>query len=128
MAEKVGPDHAELVLRDVPGKPRKRRRKLERLDRRPFLFTYTPELEPARGEVVRVTSPPRSLRPRSPCALTRRRRARPLSIAHSAVRIKPPPADPTWALLEHPMMLGRSAGNVDGPLLTSRGGSFLASA
>jgi hypothetical protein len=42
MAEKVGPNGAELVLSDVPGKMRKRRGKLERLEDRPFLFTHTP--------------------------------------------------------------------------------------
>jgi len=128
MAEKVGPDGAELVLSDVPGKMRKRSRKLERLQHRAILFTHTPGLEPARREVVAITPPPRSLRPRSPRHLARPLRARPLPSTDPTVRTKPPPADPAWALPEHPSMLGLPADNIDGPLLASRGGSFLASA
>jgi len=128
MTEKVGPDKAELVLGDVPGQLRKRRREPERLYRHSFLLLYTPELKPARREVVRVTSSPRSLRPRPTPDLARQLRAHPLPIADSPVGTKPPPADPTRALLEHPTMLGRLPGNVDGPLLASSGGSFLASA
>jgi hypothetical protein len=107
---------------------RKRRRKLQRLEQRPFLFTHLPQLEPACREVVRIPPPPRSLRPRPPRHLARPLRARPLPGADPPVRIKPPAADTAWALLEHPTMLGPYAPTVYGPLLASRGGSFLASA
>jgi len=66
MAEEVRPRRAELVLGHVPREMREGRRKLERLEDRPFLLAHSPELEPARREVVRITPPPRSLRPRSP--------------------------------------------------------------
>ena len=66
MAEKVRPHRAELVLSHVPGKMREGRRKLERLEDRPFLLAHSPELEPPRREVVRITTPPRGLCPRSP--------------------------------------------------------------
>jgi hypothetical protein len=128
MGDKVRPDGAELVLRDVPGKMRKRRGKLQRLEDRAFLFTYTPELEPARREVVWVTPSPRGLRLRPSRHLTPSLRARPLLRPDSSVGNKPPAADPARALLEHPPMLDLGADNVDGPLLASRGGSFLASA
>jgi len=128
MGDEVAPHKAELVLSDVPGKMRKRRGKLQRLKDRAFLFTYTPELEPARREVVWITPPPRRLRLRPSRHLARLLRARPLPRPNSSVGKEPPAADPARALLEHPPMLDLGADNVDGPLLASRGGSFLASA
>jgi len=64
MAEEIRPHRAELVLSHVPGKMREGRRKLERLEDRPFLLAHAPELEPARREVVGITPPPARLCPR----------------------------------------------------------------
>jgi len=87
VTQKVRPRRAELVLSDVPGKPRKRRRKLQRLEARPGPLAHTPQLKPTRSEVVRITSPPGRLRPRSPLRLARPLRARPLPRADTPVRI-----------------------------------------
>jgi len=128
VGDEVRPHRAELVLGYVPGKMRKRRGKLERLERRSFFFTYASRLQPAGREVVAIPSTPPGLRPRPSRHLARPLRARPLPGADSSVGIKPPAADTAGALLEHPTMLGLVADNVDGPFLASRGGSIFASA
>jgi hypothetical protein len=63
MAEEIRPQKAKLILRHIPGKARKRMRQRERLELPPFLFLYSPDLESAGREVIRVTTPPPSLCP-----------------------------------------------------------------
>jgi hypothetical protein len=71
MAKKIRSQKAKLILRNVPGKLRKRTRQPERLEDRPSLFLYSPKLESAGREVVRVTTCPLSLCPSLPLCLAR---------------------------------------------------------
>jgi hypothetical protein len=107
MPEEVAPHGAEVVLGDVPREVRQRRRKLQRLEDRALSCARAPLLKPARREVVRITSPPRRLRPCPPRLLARSLRTCPLPQPHPRIRKEPPPADPAWALPEHPPMSRR---------------------
>ena len=80
----------ELVLRDVPGKFRKRRRESQRLWRR---FGTLASLYSARRKVVRIPADPGSLRPPVPLFAAGWVFAGALSLSDSWVRYKPSPAD-----------------------------------
>lgn len=71
MAKKVRPQKAKLILRNVPGKIRERTRQPQRLEGPPSLFLYSPKLESAGREVVRVTTCPLCLCPSVPLCLAR---------------------------------------------------------
>lgn len=90
--KEIRPLHAELVLRQVPGKSPERRRHAQRLDvaLAPGAFE-----NPARRKVVGVTCPPGRLCPPSPLGLALRPRASALAIAHPRIATKPSPTDRT---------------------------------
>jgi hypothetical protein len=92
---KISTLDAELVLRDVPGKSRQRRRQSRRI--RPF-FRGRPLEQPPRREVLRVALAPRSLRSRASPSLTFPRRTRLLPTAHSRVWLEPLPTKSTRTL------------------------------
>jgi hypothetical protein len=85
-------------------------------------------LDAMRDEVIRIPTTPRSLRPRAPRNLTRRRRTDTLATADTPVRYKPMTANTAGPLREHPEMLAPSALHTGGPFLVSKPGSILASA
>ena len=87
--------HAELGLRDVPGKLVQRRRQTERFRR---LIAGATRLDPAAGEVIRITRSPHGLLLPSAQGLAGRLAASPLSGTNSIVGTKPLMADATRAL------------------------------
>ena len=113
MPEEIRPQRPELVLCNVPGEIGKGPRQRKRLKRRPFFLLYSPTLEPAGREVVRVMTRPSSLRTSVTCRLARPRRTRTLSSADPSVRHKPPPTDTARPLLDHPQIVGCDVKKVD---------------
>jgi hypothetical protein len=128
--------HAELGLRDVPGKSIQRSRQTERLHR---LIAGATRLDPAAGKVIGI--------PRSPCrlllppaqSLARRLAASPLSGTNSIVGTKPATADAARALPgnghDEPsskspaqILSGKLGYRPGGSLLESRPGSLSESA
>lgn len=128
MAQKIRADHPKGVLGDVPGQPRQRRGKRQRVYRDASVVGDAATLETVGREVVRIASAPRGLGVRPPGDLACRLRAGPLPSPDVRVGDEPAATDPARSFPAHAPMLRAAWSVSSGPFLASRPGSIFASA
>ena len=105
VAQEIRARDPEGLLRDIPGKRRKRRRERERSRRATRVGGQAAALQTVGGEVVRIAPTPRGLGTHPSRRLAARRGARPLTSPDMSVRNEPATTDAARPLPEHPPML-----------------------
>ena len=128
MAQKIRADHPERLLCDVPGKPRQRRGKRQRVYGDTGFMGDAATLKTVGSEVIRIASAPRRLGLRPPGHLARWRRAGPLTRPNVGVGDEPAATDTARSFPAHAPMLHIARSTSTGPFVASRAGSILASA